>query len=92
MRVEKKERTAAKSVLFIPALRLKTFRDVFEVYSRLVPFDIDVVLSKLDVKFGSQSTLVKKRIQRHLDSPPNSMVEAYEKMAKGVALITCLCA
>ena len=71
----------------------------------LVPFDPEVVISKLDVKlrtatpppvnkepwesktprntleFGSQSTLVKTRIQRHLDSSPTSMVEALEKLA-----------
>jgi len=39
------------------------------------------------LEFGSQSTLVKERIQRHLDSSPTSMVEAFEKMAKGAALV-----
>ena len=38
------------------------------------------------LELGSQSTLVKQRIQRHLDSSPTSMVEAFEKMAKGAAV------
>ena len=39
------------------------------------------------VEIGSQSTLVKTRIQRHLDSSPTSMVEAFEKLAKGAAVV-----
>jgi hypothetical protein len=31
------------------------------------------------------STLVKERIQRHIDSSPTSMVEAFEKLARRVA-------
>ena len=39
------------------------------------------------LELGSQSTLVKSRIQRHLDSSPTSMVEAFEKVSKGAAII-----
>ena len=39
------------------------------------------------LELGSQSTLVKTRIQRHIDSSPTSMVEAFEKVAKGAAII-----
>ena len=77
----------------------------------LVPFDLERVLSTLDVQLrtpsplpvdtqpwlsqtpkntleiGSQSTLVKQRIQRHLDSSPTSIVEAFEKVSKGAAII-----
>ncbi|KAH5708175.1 hypothetical protein HBI81_256580 [Parastagonospora nodorum] len=65
----------------------------------LAPFDPERVISALDVKLrtssppfntfelGSQSTLVKARIQRHLGSSPTSMVEAFEKVSKGAAII-----
>ena len=39
------------------------------------------------LELGSQSTLVKRRIQRHIDSSPSSMVVAFEKLAKGAAII-----
>jgi hypothetical protein len=39
------------------------------------------------LEFGSQSTLVKKRIQRHVDSSPTSMIEAFEKVSKGAAIV-----
>jgi hypothetical protein len=39
------------------------------------------------LELRSQSTLVKTRIQRHMDSSPTSMVEAFEKVAKGAAII-----
>ena len=39
------------------------------------------------LEFGSQSKLVKQRIQRHIDSSPTSMVEAFEKVSKGAAII-----
>jgi len=39
------------------------------------------------IEFGSQSTLVKTRIQGHIDSSPTSMVEAFEKVSKGAAII-----
>lgn len=39
------------------------------------------------LELGSQSTLVKTRIQRHIDSSPTSMVEAFEKVSKGAAII-----
>jgi hypothetical protein len=39
------------------------------------------------LELGSQSTLVKTRIQRHLDSSPTSMMEAFEKVSKGAAII-----
>jgi hypothetical protein len=39
------------------------------------------------LELGSQSTLVKQRIQRHTDSSPTSMVVAFEKLAKGAAII-----
>lgn len=39
------------------------------------------------LELGSQSTLVKARIQRHIDSSPTSIVEAFKKVLKGVAII-----
>ena len=39
------------------------------------------------LEIGSQSTLVKQKIQRHLDSSPTSIVEAFEKVSKGAAII-----
>jgi len=39
------------------------------------------------LELGSQSTLVNQRIQRHIDSSPTSMVEAFEKVSKGAAII-----
>jgi hypothetical protein len=39
------------------------------------------------LELGSQSTLVKTRIQRHIDSSPTSIVEAFEKVSKGAAII-----
>jgi hypothetical protein len=39
------------------------------------------------LELGLQSTLVKTRIQRHLDSSPTSMVEAFEKVSKRAAII-----
>ncbi|KAJ8117957.1 hypothetical protein OPT61_g944 [Boeremia exigua] len=39
------------------------------------------------LELGSQSTLVKSRIQRHIDSSPTSIVEAFEKVSKGAAII-----
>ena len=39
------------------------------------------------LELGSQSTLVKARIQRHIDSSPTSMVEAFEKVSKEAAII-----
>jgi hypothetical protein len=38
-------------------------------------------------ELGSQSTLVKARIQRHINSSPTSIVEAFEKVSKGAAII-----
>ena len=76
-----------------------------------VPHNLEVVISKLDIKLrtptppaienlpwlsqtpsntlelGSQSTLVKQRIQRHIDSSLLSIVVAFEKLAKGAAII-----
>ena len=39
------------------------------------------------LEFGSQSKLLKERIQRHADSSPTSMVEALEKFSKGAAMM-----
>jgi hypothetical protein len=39
------------------------------------------------LELGSQSTLVKTMIQRHLDSSPTSMVQVFEKGSKGAAII-----
>jgi hypothetical protein len=39
------------------------------------------------LELRSQSTLVKARIQKHIDSSPASMVEAFEKVSKGAAII-----
>jgi hypothetical protein len=43
--------------------------------------------SRNTLELGSQSTLVKARIQSHVDSLPMSMVEAFEKVSKGAAII-----
>jgi hypothetical protein len=39
------------------------------------------------LEFGSQSKLIREKIQRHVDSSPTSMVEAFEKIAKGAAVV-----
>ncbi len=39
------------------------------------------------LELGSQSALVKTRIQKHIDSSPTSLVEAFEKVSKGAAII-----
>ncbi|KAH5487729.1 hypothetical protein HBI31_142170 [Parastagonospora nodorum] len=39
------------------------------------------------LELGSQSTLVKARIQRHVDSSPTSIVEAFKKVSKRAAII-----
>jgi hypothetical protein len=39
------------------------------------------------LEFGSQSKLVRERIQRHVDNSPTSMVDALEKFAKGAEMI-----
>jgi hypothetical protein len=39
------------------------------------------------LEFGSQSTLIRERIQRHVDSSPTYMVEAVEKLAKGAEMM-----
>lgn len=39
------------------------------------------------IELGSQPTLVKNKMQRHIDSLSTSMVEAFEKLAKGAAVI-----
>jgi hypothetical protein len=38
-------------------------------------------------ELGSQSTLVKERMQRHVDCSPTSMLAAFEKVSKGAAII-----
>ncbi|KAH5618558.1 hypothetical protein HBI23_246740 [Parastagonospora nodorum] len=62
----------------------------------LVPFDPEAVISKLDIRlrtppntleFGSQSKLIRERIQRHVDSSPTSMVEALTKFTKGAEMM-----
>ncbi|KAH6497936.1 hypothetical protein HBI58_041530 [Parastagonospora nodorum] len=63
--------------------------------ARLVPFNPERVILALNqsqtpsntLELGSQSTLVKARIQRHVDSSPTSIVEAFEKVSKGAAII-----
>jgi hypothetical protein len=42
---------------------------------------------KNTLELRSQSTLVKNRIQSHIDSSPTSMVNAFEKLAKGAAFV-----
>jgi hypothetical protein len=42
---------------------------------------------KNTLEFGSQSTLIKERIRRHVDSSPTSMVEALEKFTKGAEMM-----
>jgi hypothetical protein len=39
------------------------------------------------LEFVSQSKLIREKIQRHVDSSPTSMVEAFEKIAKGAAVV-----
>ena len=39
------------------------------------------------LELGSQSTLVKQRIERHMNSSPTSIVVALEKLAKGATII-----
>ena len=39
------------------------------------------------LELGSQSTLVKARIQRHIDSSLTSIVKAFKKVLKGVVII-----
>jgi hypothetical protein len=39
------------------------------------------------LEFGSQSKLIREKIQRHVDSSPTSIVKAFEKIAKGAALV-----
>jgi hypothetical protein len=39
------------------------------------------------LEFGSQSTLIRERIRRHVDSSPTSLVEAVEKFAKGAEMM-----
>jgi hypothetical protein len=39
------------------------------------------------LEFGSQSTLIRERIQRHVNSSPTHMVEAVEKLAKGAEIM-----
>ena len=39
------------------------------------------------LELGSQSALIKTRIQRHIDSSPTSLVKAYKKVSKGAAII-----
>lgn len=42
---------------------------------------------KNTLEFGSQSTLLKERIRRRLDSSPTSMVDALEKFTKGAEMM-----
>ncbi|KAH5791053.1 hypothetical protein HBI89_212980 [Parastagonospora nodorum] len=60
----------------------------------LVLFDPERVILALNsqtpsntLKLGSQSTLMKARIQRHVDSSPTSIVEAFKKVSKRAAII-----
>jgi hypothetical protein len=39
------------------------------------------------LELGSQSTLVKARIQRHIDSSLTSIVEAFEKVSKEAVIV-----
>jgi hypothetical protein len=39
------------------------------------------------LEFGSQSKLIREKIQRHVDSSPTSMVNALEKFAKGAEMM-----
>jgi len=39
------------------------------------------------LEFGSQSTLIRERIRRHVNSSPTYMVEAVEKLAKGAEIM-----
>jgi hypothetical protein len=42
---------------------------------------------KNTLEFGSQSTLLKDRLRRHIDSSPTSIVNAIEKFSKGAAMM-----
>jgi hypothetical protein len=39
------------------------------------------------LELGSQSTLVKARIQRHIDSSLTSIVEVFEKVSKEAVIV-----
>jgi hypothetical protein len=39
------------------------------------------------LEFGSQSKLIRERMQRHVDSSPTSMVDALEKLSKGAEIV-----
>lgn len=39
------------------------------------------------LELGSQSTLIRERMRRHVDSSPTSMVETVEKLAKGAEMM-----
>jgi hypothetical protein len=39
------------------------------------------------LEFGLQLKLIQDKIQRHVDSSPTSMVEAFEKIVKGAAVV-----
>jgi hypothetical protein len=45
---------------------------------------------KNTLEFGSQSTLLKDRLRRHIDSSPTSIVDAMEKFSKGAAMMAHL--
>jgi hypothetical protein len=42
------------------------------------------------LEFGSQSKLIRERIQRHLDSSPTNMVDALAKFTKGAEMMAHL--
>ncbi len=39
------------------------------------------------LEVGSQSKLIRERLQRHVDSSPTSIVDSLEQLAKGAAMI-----
>ena len=39
------------------------------------------------LEFGSQSKLIREKIQRHVDSSPTSMVEAVKSLSKGAEMM-----
>ncbi len=39
------------------------------------------------LEFGSQSKLIRKRMQRHVDSSPSSLIEAVKSLSKGAEII-----
>ncbi|KAJ8107760.1 hypothetical protein OPT61_g8643 [Boeremia exigua] len=69
----------------ISALDVKLRTPLPPLAANNVPWQSQTPSNTLELR--SQSTLVKSRIQRHVDSSPTSMVKAFKKVLKGAAII-----